>query len=206
MELKDLKQLPQFHPAEAYANQLAKLLPPGDAFESAFQGDFKDLLLGLGDELSTMEWFINLVSLDLHPLHVNVQLDEWEEALGLPDSCYEQVLSSENRQKAILEKFIFNETPTKQFFIDLAARYDVEITITEPQPFRAGSTSGERCYGWEWQFAFIVNSTTGAGVEYLTAGGEAGDPLAFWGDAQLECLINQHRPEHTTAIFSYSEA
>lgn len=32
---------------------------------------------------------------------------------------------------------------------------------------------------------------------------QADDPLAYWGDQLIECVINRHRPAHTTVLFAY---
>lgn len=32
---------------------------------------------------------------------------------------------------------------------------------------------------------------------------QANDPLAYWGDQLIECVINKYRPAHTTVLFAY---
>ena len=61
--------------------------------------------------------------------------------------------------------------------------------------------------GIAWAHAFrVLVSGDLAPVTYFRAGFRAGQPLASWGNASLECYITSRKPAHNVVLFSYPRA
>ena len=119
----------------------------------------------------------------------------WERLLGInppqPGNCARRVAD-------VLAKL--NET------IRLAAAAGYTITISEPQPFRAGvNRAGDRLARedimWVWWVDVASQSQT---VWRFRAGsGTAGSRLSQYSDAVIESLFNRLKPAHTAIRFTY---
>jgi uncharacterized protein YmfQ (DUF2313 family) len=57
--------------------------------------------------------------------------------------------------------------------------------------------------GTDWNFAWQVNSALNTVIE-LTVEDTVDDPLATFGNDQLECVLEEIKPAHTTIIFAYA--
>ena len=92
------------------------------------------------------------------------------------------------------------------YFIRLAAASGYTITISEPQPFRAGvNRAGDRLASedimWVWWVDVAAQSQT---VWRFRAGsGTAGSRLSQYSDAVIESLFNRLKPAHTAIRFTY---
>lgn len=92
------------------------------------------------------------------------------------------------------------------YFIRLAAAAGYTITISEPQPFRAGvNRAGDRLARedimWVWWVDVAAQSQT---VWRFRAGsGTAGSRLSQYSDAVIESLFNRLKPAHTAIRFTY---
>ena len=53
-----------------------------------------------------------------------------------------------------------------------------------------------------WAFAWAVNATSTT-VNELTVDDTVDDPLAYWGNAILECVLERIKPAHTYVVFAY---
>lgn len=49
----------------------------------------------------------------------------------------------------------------------------------------------------------VIGSKGEMTFDYATVMMLASDPLAYWGDQLIECVINKYRPAHTTVLFAY---
>lgn len=127
----------------------------------------------------------------------------WERLLGInppqPDNYARRVAD-------VLAKL--NETGglSIPYFIRLAAAVGYTITISEPQPFRAGvNRVGDRLARedimWVWWVDVAAQSQT---VWRFRAGsGTAGSRLSQYSDAVIESLFNRLKPAHTAIRFTY---
>ena len=92
------------------------------------------------------------------------------------------------------------------YFIRLAAAAGYTITISEPQPFRAGvNRASDRLASedimWVWWVDVAAQSQT---VWRFRAGsGTAGSRLSQYSDAVIESLFNRLKPAHTAIRFTY---
>ena len=130
-------------------------------------------------------------------------ITRWERLLGInppqPDNYAHRVAD-------VLAKL--NETGglSIPYFIGLAAAAGYTITISEPQPFRAGvNRAGDRLARedimWVWWVDVAAQSQT---VWRFRAGsGTAGSRLSQYSDAVIESLFTRLKPAHTAIRFTY---
>ncbi|MGE0487324.1 MAG: YmfQ family protein [Gammaproteobacteria bacterium] len=188
--------------AAQYREQLAALLPLGAAWPREGDSVLGRVLLAVADELARLDaraW--DLVD-EADPRTTVELLPEWERAFGLPDPCVDQPDTYGERIDALVEKVTRIGGQSPGYFIAVAARLGYTITITEFDPFTFASTFDELLYGQDWQFAWQVNAPeeTVRWFEYTSGFDE---PLADWGNEQLECVLTRLKPAHTTIIFAY---
>jgi uncharacterized protein YmfQ (DUF2313 family) len=132
-------------------------------------------------------------------------LDEWERLLGLPDPCLIGVKqTTRQRINAVISKLRGSGGQSKSFFISLAKALGYDITITNFRPARAGlARAGDPINGGDWSFAWRVNAPAVTVTRAAAGMAAAGDPLAAWGNAVLECRFNQMKPAESFLIFGY---
>jgi uncharacterized protein YmfQ (DUF2313 family) len=146
---------------------------------------------------------VNLIT-DAFPASTIELLPEWEASLGLPDPCSDQPQTLQQRQAAVLSRFIGAGGQTIAYYTAVASALGYAITITEFVPFRAGaSCAGTPCgdaYAHTWQ----VNAPTFTVGSFRAGASAAGEPLRWWGNTALQCTLRSLAPAHTTLLFSYS--
>lgn len=193
-------------PASDYADLLRSLAPTGPAWPVDEPDTlYYKLFEGLGLEFARVDnRSADLVN-EADPRTTNELLGDWERVLGLPEACMAgQVQTTVERRNAVVAKLRAQGGQTPQYFIDVAAALGFTITITEFREFVAGSPAGAPDCDASWLFWWQVNAPLNS-IRYFEAGRSvAGDPLASWGNTQLECVINHLKPAHTRVLFSYS--
>jgi len=128
---------------------------------------------------------------------------EWEATTGLPDACTGGGQTTSQRRTALVAKWIGQGGQSPAYFIALAATIGYAITVTEFWPHDVKSDVEYPIYDVPWRHAWKVNAALDT-VAYLTVTDAVTDPLAWWGNAALECLLTRLKPAHTHVIFSYS--
>ncbi len=131
-------------------------------------------------------------------------LPEWEATLGLPD-C-EALGTIQQRQAAVCAKFAMRGGQSIDYFIALAAAHGYTIQITQSSAFRVECNSVEDPLNdAAWDFAFIVTAPSQA-ITYFSADlSHAEEPLEWWSNDELECLIRMYAPAHTIPMFQYHD-
>ena len=134
-------------------------------------------------------------------------LDEWERVLGLPDPCMlNEALAARQRIAAVMAKLGGVAGQSRALFIRLAESLGYTITITEFRPARAGfARAGDSIYGDGWTGAWMINASAVSVFPARAGNAAAVEPLAVWGNKQLECRMRTMKPAHTTLLFSYGE-
>jgi uncharacterized protein YmfQ (DUF2313 family) len=130
-------------------------------------------------------------------------LADFERVLGLPDTCVEIPTTTTERRQAVITKMLATGGASPQYFIDLAATYGYEITITEFDPYTVESEIDAPLYGDNWVYWWQVNAPLNS-ITYFDMNSVVTDPLASWGNDRLECLIRKYKPAYTNVIFSYT--
>lgn len=193
------------HTTEEYAALLRDLLPPGLAFRREPGTQLEQILLGAAEELSRVEARGDALTDEVNPASTTELLSDWERASGLPDRCagvLEDTL--QGRRAALLAKITSTGGQSIEYFISVAKALGYEITIDEFRPFQAGrSRAGDALYNGDWRYVWRVNAPETTIIEFRAGRSAAGEPLRSWGNAPLECKINQLKPAHTMVLFGY---
>lgn len=134
-------------------------------------------------------------------------LVDWERVLALPDPCLAGTQqSTQQRVQAVVSKLRAQGGQSKAFFIALAKSLGYDITITTFRPARAGEArADDPVYGGDWDYTWRVNAPEET-VTYASAGvTSADDPVAYWGNKQLECRLSQVKPAESILLFGYGD-
>lgn len=97
---------------------------------------------------------------------------------------------------------------SRAYFINLAKSLGYDITISEPEPFRAGvGRAGDRIWTPEIIWVWIVNiSGQQVPVYRFRAGSSlAGERLTTYGENLIEKIFQDLKPAHTQVVFNYGE-
>lgn len=124
---------------------------------------------------------------EMDPRTVDSMLLDWEIMAGLPDPCVDAGQTKEARRMALLAKLINLGGQSIAYYINLAAALGYTITVTEGPAAHVWTIHTSLDNYWE----FTVTDS-------------AADPLAYWGNQILECVINRLKPAHTRVIYSYT--
>ncbi|QNB13425.1 DUF2313 domain-containing protein [Paraburkholderia tropica] len=191
--------------AADFLKALQGLMPRGRIWPRASDAVQTQVLSGLAPSYERATSRANYLLVDAFPSTPYELLSEWESTLGLPDPCAGEAPTIPQRQAQVLARFVGGGGPSIESIVEFAANLGYTITITQFAEARAGQLlAGEPCYGTDWSFAWQVNSPLNT-VTYALAGAmAAGDSLASWGNAVLECEIDEIKQAHTIPIFAYS--
>lgn len=116
---------------ENHVQALADYLPSGRLFEAKniHDSNFRQLLRGLSGELFDAQGFIQTLNDEYLPDLTNLFLDEWEQALGMPDDCFPGTGTNDERRRAIIVKLASLGVQTANDFVALAALFGTTITV-----------------------------------------------------------------------------
>lgn len=188
-----------------HAGLLARLLPPVSydpagarlSAELAAEGAALDAARNRADQVRAA----------MTPLWGNEFLPDWERICGLTPTTSSSV---QQRVSAVLAKLAETGGLSIAYFIQLASSLGYTITITEPSPFRAGtSRAGERLYPYPdvlWYWAVNVQNSDGNVSRFRAGISVAGERLMSFGDDVIETVFNDLKPAHTLCHFIYPES
>lgn len=189
-----------------YLRQLQALLPPGPAWPKDDSALMTRLLSGLSVELARVDGRAWQIAEEADPRTVAELFADWERVAGLPDACavaFGGTQTMAQRRAALVGRLATLGGQSPAYFIALAASIGYAITITE---FRAQTVEDDVTYALydsTWNFAWQVNSALNT-INEITVDMTVEDPLAAWGNALLECVINRLKPAQTTVLYSYT--
>lgn len=189
-----------------YLHQLQALLPPGPAWPKDGDATITRLLSALSAELARVDGRAAQLVEEADPRTVDELFSDWERVAGLPDACAtvyggDQTLAQ--RRAALIGRLTTLGGQTPAYYIGLAAALGYAITITEFHEHTVNDDVEHPFYGAAWAFAWQVNAALSTITE-LTVESTVEEPLAAWGNALLECVLNRLKPAHTTVLFSYA--
>ncbi|WP_434715519.1 YmfQ family protein [Paraburkholderia sp. A3RO-2L] len=191
--------------AADFLKALQGLMPRGRVWPRDPDAVQTQVLSGLAPSYERSTARANYLLVDAFPATTYELLPEWELTLGLPDPCAGVAPTIAQRQSQVLARFVGVGGPTIQSLTQFASNLGYTVTITQFVEARAGQMrAGDPCCGTAWSYAWQVNAPLNT-ITIATAGAmAAGDPLASWGNAVLECEMKAVMPAHTIPIFSYS--
>lgn len=189
--------------AAEYQALLKALMPQGLAWSGP---ETEKLLSGWADELARLDSRSHDLVNELDPNTTQELLLDWERLLGLPEPCTQLGQSVQARRAAIIAKLRYRGQQTKAFLIELAALIGYTVTIEELTPFTCGvSSCGQALTIDRIRYFFEVYAPLDTIRYFRTGTNTSGDPLRDFGNDDLECIINHHKPAHTTAVFIYQD-
>lgn len=195
---------PQFVAAD-YLAALQALLPRGRVWPRDPSTVQASVLTGLTPTYERQNARANQLLVDAFPVSTIELLPEWEESLGLPDPCARASPTIAARRAQVVARLEAQGGQSAAYFIALALSLGYVITITEFSPARVGiARAGQPLNGVDWAHAWQVNAALHTVVRAQVGVSQAGEPLAYWNNAVLECELRAVMPAHTVVIFSYT--
>lgn len=187
-----------------YRQHLQALLPWGAAWPRAAQTTLATLLAAFAEEFARLDARANQLMDEAIPRTTNELLADWERVAGLPDNCAGVLRDSvAGRRQVLVSKLISVGGQSPSYYQAVAAEMGYVVFIEEFRAFRAGlARAGDRLTNGPWRFAWTVRAQETT-VRRFTVGSRAGERLASWGNADLECRIRQLAPAHTFVLFAY---
>jgi uncharacterized protein YmfQ (DUF2313 family) len=147
---------------------------------------------------------VNQLLTDAFPRLTHELLPEWEDSLGLPDPCIGEVSTTQERRAQVLAKLTGTGGQSKAYFIGYAADLGYTITIEEYSPFRMGQHGmGQPLGGHDWAHTWAVVAPATTVTPFTVGLSATGEPLQAWGNASLQCLLEEIAPAHTELLFVY---
>ncbi|GFK94411.1 hypothetical protein NNJEOMEG_02256 [Fundidesulfovibrio magnetotacticus] len=201
-----------------HAELLAQLLPSSYALTGPIEAELAAEGAALDRALA--------VSLDplrgLTPLQSLEWLEDYERCYGLPGHCRQPGLLIQERLALLTVALAERSAINRDYYVWLAAQLGYTITIQEFGQFLAGhSAAGDRLTNYEgfftagsrageplrqgapWQYVWVVHAGGEPTALFRAGVSAAGEPLASWSNALLECAIRAAVPAHTLFHFAY---
>jgi uncharacterized protein YmfQ (DUF2313 family) len=190
--------------AEALAIDPPGWLMPED------DGVYAAILGGFAQGVAQLEAMVAQLLDEFDPRTALHCLPDYERVLG-PDPCRPDgsALTLEARRMSAHQRWTARGGASINYFITLAARRGVAITITEQVASVAfgtdGAVAGDELVMSPEQFAWTVHVPAPV-EEYFAIAGEAqaGDLLYDFTLSDIECDIRRRAPAHTLVAFDYS--
>jgi hypothetical protein len=184
------------------AQTIANYLPGGKIFgaKNIIGSTIRKLLLGFSVESLRIDSLIALFRKDTVPDTTQNFMDEWESALGIPDSCFSGNGSNDQRRLEILVKLAGYGLQTAQDFIDLAAKFGV--TINAEGGAHRGIYGGlpEIVFGSdkEARFTLVIAPIDNIGEKFPYE-----FPITFGTQdlATMECLFQKLKPANVQLMY-----
>lgn len=183
---------------------LLKLLLPSslDANGHAINAE----LAADGNAIDLAQFWADQILVEADPRTASLTLADWERVYGLPAICIAATgvaQSAAERRAALVARVTTQGGQSRAYFIALAVSLGYTISITEGRPHTTEMDSEDPVTDEQYRFIWYVNSPLDT-VRELTTEDDTEMATAVWGNALLECAINQVKPAHTLALFSYS--
>ena len=189
-----------------YTRQLQALLPSGIAWPRDADATLTKLLTGLAGELARVDGRALQLLEEADPRTTAELFADWERVAGLPDACavaFGGDQTTAQRRSALVGKLTTLGGQSAAYYVGLAAVLGYAITVEDFTEHTVEDDVEHPFYGAAWAFAWQVNTALNTVTE-ITVEDSVEDPIASWGSALLECVINRLKPAHTTVLFSYT--
>ena len=196
--------------ASEYVGMLKELLPHGVAWPRGDSTSLYALMFEVwGAELARVDARARALITEDDPRFAIETFQEWLDEWGLPDDCIRAWSDANDStlRKLLLWKIQTVGSQNWQFFADLAAMFGYVITIDEFNRHSVRSRTSDVLSEEMWPHTWRVNvlAAQGSAMTYHEVTGDAKEPLAWWGDSLIECLIKRYAPAHCTLIFAYHD-
>lgn len=141
---------------------------------------------------------------DAFPATALELLPEWEATLGLPDRCAGAATTLQQRRAQVTARLTAQGGQSVPYLVAQAAALGYAVTVEEFVPARAGLLrAGQPLSGEAWAHTLRIRAPAVTVTRFRAGRSAAGEPLAAWGNAALECALRRLRPAHTVLLFAY---
>lgn len=190
--------------ASDFADVIHALMPRGLVWPRDPTSVQAQVIAGLAPTWQRHTAANNQLLVDAFPATAVELLPEWEATLGLPDPCAGESPTLQGRQQQVVARLTNSGGQSIPYFVAYAKALGYTVTVTEFAPFRAGqSRAGQPTGTQDWFFTWQINAPLNT-VSYFAAGAAyAGQALASWGNAVLQCELMAIKPAHTYLNFGY---
>ncbi len=171
---------------EFWRDLWAKHLPDSPPFlgKNVPDANFYKLLDALSVRITETSNAINAWVNNYAPQNAVLLVEEWEEALGLPDACFPKADTIEERIEDILVKLRTRSVRTAQDYEDLAATLGITLTV---KPYK------EICEPWGSPYVVLSDERGGCDNFILVVNGPVND--------QVKCVFDKVRRAHTQLLY-----
>lgn len=199
--------------SKEFVQQIKALLPHGVAWPRNDTSSVMAILIECwANEFARIDGRVHSLVTEADPRHCTETFRDWLRQWGVPDECLsawasisESGLTEKLLRDALLEKIAVPGGQSIRFFVKLALSYGYKITIDELMPHTVMSKVMDSFSkdGWTHRWRVQIHGEQGSTVSWHDALGTCAEPLAWWGDAVIECLVKKYAPAHTEVTFSY---
>lgn len=188
---------------EQQTQTLADYLPGGQLYhaKNIHDSNFRKLLRGLAEELFRGDGYVQTFKEDVIPDTTVFFVDEWEEAVGIPDGCFSGTGSLDERRRDVLIKLASLGVQTAEDLVALGSLFGITVTVASGRAFSVFPLMFPVLLfdtDKEARFTIVVDFTVDAASKFpLTF------PFVFGGGAigVLECLFRRLKPANCDIIF-----
>jgi len=178
---------------EDHTNAIAAYLPNGRTFEAkGIQGsNFRQLLTGIAGEFQRAQCYIQTLEDEFIPDLTTLFIDEWEQALGIPDLCFTGTGTDDERRRDILTKLSLLGVQTVEDFENVALVFGLTAEVlagVDSAVVFPDITSA--------RYTIVVNVTLPERFIYTFPFTFGSNLLVF-----LQCIFDQVKPENCQVIF-----
>lgn len=208
-----------------YTQAFLRLLPYGQAWPRSTESVLVKACDGLSQYWGVVDGrAADLLEIESDPRKTHELLTDWERAWGLPDPCFPNATSEEDRRQMLVLEMTLLGGQSRKFYEDISAWVGTPIEIKEFAPYMTGISecgdtrmeyddTGE--YRWylgseEMRFFWSIRSDDAVLQWFRTGdgGGECGvdHHLEIFTESPLDCLLQRWKPAHTVLVFDYQSS
>ena len=155
--------------------------------------------------LDAVAALIDGLILEMSPDTCTTTLEDWERVYGLPDKCLEKVSATTAMRRAfLLAKY--NDTGgirSQDYVARIKFLLGIDVTVTEFELSTCESPCDTPVFDDDWRYVWQVNSGEAGAIWYSSCVDTCEDPLDFYDNSILECVVKTHEPAGTYPLFTY---
>jgi len=186
-------------------DELLANLPPGWIWRRDRDSMIAALLTPLAGGLAELEELAEEMLREVDPRLASVCLPDFERVLG-PDPCGRDpsTMSLSDRRQLAHQRWTARGGASRAYFIELAAKRGIAITISENRVSYAGEmVAGDELIEPPEQFIWTVHLAFTEESLFEAGEGQAGDRLYDLIISDIDCDIRRLKPAHTEVVFDY---
>jgi uncharacterized protein YmfQ (DUF2313 family) len=186
-------------------DELLSHLPPGWIWRRDRDSLIAALLTPLASGIADVEALAEEMLHEVDPRLASVCLPDYERVLG-PDPCGRDTstMSLADRRQLAHQRWTARGGASRAYFIGLAAKRGVAITISENRCSYAGEmVAGEELVDFPEQFIWTVHLAFTEESLFVVGESQVGDRLYDLIISDIDCDIRRLKPAHTEVAFQY---